>query len=175
MILLCIDWSYMVRVGSRYVKMYVFKWGCGSLDKVRHVYMLIIQNKIQSTTLPPASDPIRYWVLTPINEVIQIFLSTNGIIFPTLQTLYGGFFQYLLADIQWSIALKFRGPRTAEHLNINTQLDAISVPIVSHQLDRYSSLHKRDASKFEINFLTHGILIKICWRLLWEIDKLNFV
>ncbi len=72
-ILLCIDWSYMVRVGSRYVKMYVFKWGCGSLDKARHVYMLIIQNKIQSTALPPASDPIRYWVLTPINEAIQKF------------------------------------------------------------------------------------------------------
>jgi len=49
------------------------------------------------------------------------------------------FFQYLLADIQWSIALKFRGPgtsqhQTPEHLNINTLLDAISVPIVSHQL-----------------------------------------
>jgi len=74
------------------------------------------------------------------------------------------FFQYLLADIQWSIALKFRGPgtsqhQTPEHLNINTLLDAISVPIVSHQLNRYSSLHKQDASKFEINFLTHGILI----------------
>jgi hypothetical protein len=35
--------------------------------------MLIIQNKIQSTALPPASDPIRYWVLTPINEAIQKF------------------------------------------------------------------------------------------------------
>jgi hypothetical protein len=39
----------------------------------------------------------------------QSFLSTDGIIFPTLQTLNRGFFQYLLADIQWSIAPKFHG------------------------------------------------------------------
>ncbi len=30
-----------VRTGSRYARMYVFKWGCGSSDTARYVYILI--------------------------------------------------------------------------------------------------------------------------------------
>jgi hypothetical protein len=45
-LLLHIDWIYIHSTGQSWFKVCenvcVFKWGCGSLDKARHVYILMI-------------------------------------------------------------------------------------------------------------------------------------
>jgi hypothetical protein len=61
---MCRDWNYPYgATRSRILSRYQISEPRGLDQK--------FWNKIQSTALPPASDPIRYWVLTPINEATE--------------------------------------------------------------------------------------------------------